>query len=210
MPGGQPEVRKCPTPGTGNIRKCPGVARGGDGHCWNWLMHNFIMNSVALENLVGVWIVDFMWKGKLLIYFVYVGFRVACERRRFSCCCFSPPKSFFSADRNDIRLAFALFCQNGNSNLSAKAENPMKPHVNVRLVNLWLAKTFVNPTKNCQNAVKRFSRIYPTHKWNGERFFTVACAFEKSLKFAWVRAIFDTDALKSTKTNRENYFEDFL
>ena len=29
MPGRQPEVRKCPTPGTGNIRKCPGVARGG-------------------------------------------------------------------------------------------------------------------------------------------------------------------------------------
>ena len=34
----QPEVRKYPTPGTGNIRKCPGVAPGGvggDGHCWN-------------------------------------------------------------------------------------------------------------------------------------------------------------------------------
>ena len=31
MPGGQPEVRKCPTPGTGNIRKCPGVVRGGGG-----------------------------------------------------------------------------------------------------------------------------------------------------------------------------------
>ena len=27
----QPEVRKCPTLGTGNIRKCPTVARGGGG-----------------------------------------------------------------------------------------------------------------------------------------------------------------------------------
>ena len=31
MPGGQPDVRKCPTLGTGNIRKCPAVARGGGG-----------------------------------------------------------------------------------------------------------------------------------------------------------------------------------
>ncbi len=31
MPGGQPKVRKCPTLGTGNIRKCNAVARGGGG-----------------------------------------------------------------------------------------------------------------------------------------------------------------------------------
>ena len=31
MPRGQPEVRKCPTLGTGNIRKCPAVAGGGGG-----------------------------------------------------------------------------------------------------------------------------------------------------------------------------------
>ena len=39
FPGGRPRVHKCPYPGTENPKKCPGVARGGNGHWWNWLMH---------------------------------------------------------------------------------------------------------------------------------------------------------------------------
>ena len=38
MPGGQPEVRKCPTLGADNIRECPAVARGEGGGGGGYLL----------------------------------------------------------------------------------------------------------------------------------------------------------------------------
>ena len=52
MPGGQPEVRKCPTPGTGNIRKCPGVAWGGGGGGWTLLELTDALDLLHLEDPV--------------------------------------------------------------------------------------------------------------------------------------------------------------
>ena len=69
MPGGRPGVRKCPapgprknctcpTPGTDNVSKCPTVARGGEGHCWNWLMHNFSVQFSVYVVCLSVYEID--------------------------------------------------------------------------------------------------------------------------------------------------------
>lgn len=46
----------CPTPGTGNLKKCPTNAEG-DGHCWNWLLRTFhgfwqIMDNFGKSRLI--------------------------------------------------------------------------------------------------------------------------------------------------------------